>query len=170
MDTRKNQLSVTEKCNLAQNSEMHPDRISDTSKETWYHIVDCLVKSFDHNADSVLDISKDIQAIQSLAPDDMYRNMIEAIYADAHLSMVEKNDQALRILQQRQEDQKHAAGIVTELQTKQADNFNTVSTGHSHWAALVFGGIVVTVLSFTPGGRNFVKQGLRILTKGSIGS
>lgn len=163
MDSMKNEVVEFKNIDVAESVEIVNKTTNDN---TWAVITETLAKSFDHNADSVLDVSKEAAAIKSLSPDDPYRQMIQAVYQDEKLTLPEKTDQVLRILRQRMEDQKSVAEIVERIQTKKADNFEKVSRGHSQWASIVFGGALIVFFTLTPGGRNLAKRGIQFMAKG----
>ncbi len=155
-------MDCLEEMRIEENNILNDNQTGDQ----WAHIVDGLIKSFDHNADSVLDISNEVTAIKTLAPDDIYRQLILQTYQDEKMTTIEKNNQALQILRQRMDDQKESAAVVKDLQSKKAENFDEVSTGHFRWAGVVTGGVIFGLLTFTPGGRYLAKKGLQLMVKG----
>lgn len=134
----------------------------------WSNVACTLIKSLEHNTDSVLDISKEVSAIKTLAPDDIYRQMITQVFQDEKMTTQEKTDQALRILHQRMDDQKDSAQIVEELQSKKAENSENISDGQSNVLAGVFGGVLAAILLFTPGGRALMKSGFLAFAQASL--
>lgn len=163
MENVKNEIVESKNMNVVESVEVVNKTMRDN---TWAVIAETLAKSFDHNADAVLDVSKEVAAVKTLSPDDPYRQMIQAVYQDEEHTLPEKTDQVLRILRQRMEDQKSVAEIVERIQTKKADNFEKVSRGHSQWASIVFGGALIVFFTLTPGGRNLAKRGIQFMAKG----
>ena len=163
MENVKNEIVESKNMDVVESVEVVNKTMRDN---TWEVIAETLAKSFDHNADAVLDVSKEVAAVKTLSPDDPYRQMIQAVYQDEEHTLPEKTDQVLRILRQRMEDQKSVAEIVERIQTKKADNFEKVSRGHSQWASIVFGGALIVFFTLTPGGRNLAKRGIQFMAKG----
>ncbi len=145
------------------NSEIISENDNNNTIE-WSTVADSMIKGLVHNTDSVLDISKEVAAIKTLAPDDMYRQMILQVFQDEKMTTQEQIDQALRILRQRMDDQKDSAKIVEELQTKKTENASEISEGQSDLLVGVGGCLALGFMLLTPVGREITKRGFSCLT------
>ena len=122
--------------------------------------VDTAINSFEHNVNSVFDISNEVAAIKTLAPDAVYQQIINEIYKDEGMTIQEKNSQASLILKQRMNDQRESAQIVQNLQSKKAEDIGEIFDGMFDFYAGLAGLALTGLVLCTPVGRQLAANGL----------